>query len=114
MQYLGLGLDEKAVEAVSKWKFAPGTKDGQPVESQAQIEVNFRLIDKTRWRVQRVDQLTSNTSQQFNIEGVVNPHVADDAPSATATLTFYIDKEGTPFEIRVEKSSDDEWARDCH
>jgi periplasmic protein TonB len=41
---LGLGLDEKAIEAVNKWKFRPGVKNGQPVSVQATIEVNFRLL----------------------------------------------------------------------
>lgn len=40
---LGMGLDEKAIEAVKKWRFAPGTKDGVPVATQVNIEVNFRL-----------------------------------------------------------------------
>ncbi|MBM3769087.1 MAG: energy transducer TonB [Acidobacteria bacterium] len=41
---LGLGLDEKAIEAVAKWKFRPGFKDGKPVVVSASVEVNFRLL----------------------------------------------------------------------
>jgi len=40
---LGMGLDEKASEAVSKWRFAPALKDGRPVAVQISIEVVFRL-----------------------------------------------------------------------
>jgi periplasmic protein TonB len=40
---LGMGLDEKAIEAVWQWKFEPSMKDGHPVAVQVNVEVSFRL-----------------------------------------------------------------------
>ena len=41
---LGLGLDEKAIEAVQRWRFRPGLRHGKPVPVEAVVEVSFRLL----------------------------------------------------------------------
>jgi protein TonB len=41
---LGLGLDEKAIEAAMKWRFQPGTLNGKPVTTQAAIYMTFHLL----------------------------------------------------------------------
>jgi TonB family protein len=38
-------LNEKALEAVRRWRFQPGTKDGKPVQIEIEIEVEFHLND---------------------------------------------------------------------
>lgn len=40
---LGMGLDEKAIEAVKTWRFEPAMKDGHPVAVQIAVEVDFHL-----------------------------------------------------------------------
>ena len=41
---LGMGLDEKAMEAVQRWLFRPGTSKGVPVNVRAQVKVTFTLL----------------------------------------------------------------------
>ena len=41
---LGMGLDEKAVEAVKQYKFKPALMQGKPVPVEINIEVNFQLF----------------------------------------------------------------------
>jgi TonB family protein len=43
VRHLGMGLDEKAVEAVKQYKFKPATLQGKPVPVEVNIEVNFRI-----------------------------------------------------------------------
>ncbi len=41
---IGHGLDEAAIEAVRRCRFAPGTKDGKPVRVASQYQVSFSLL----------------------------------------------------------------------
>jgi periplasmic protein TonB len=43
VQRLGMGLDEKALEAVLKYRFKPAMRAGRPVPVAINVEVNFRL-----------------------------------------------------------------------
>jgi TonB family protein len=36
-------LDANAIEAVKKWKFAPGTREGRPHAVQMNLHINFKL-----------------------------------------------------------------------
>lgn len=44
---IGFGLDEQAQEAVSRWEFRPGRKDGKPVKTVTTVAVEFRIFRRT-------------------------------------------------------------------
>lgn len=44
MKSLGMGLDDKAREAVTQWKFKPGMIDGKPAAVQVLVDVHFALM----------------------------------------------------------------------
>jgi protein TonB len=41
---IGLGLDEKAMEAVRQYKFKPAMENGKPVVVEMNVEVNFQIF----------------------------------------------------------------------
>jgi periplasmic protein TonB len=45
---LGYGLDAKAIDAVRKWRFRPGMKNGVVVNTAASIEVRFGHTDNSQ------------------------------------------------------------------
>jgi len=40
---IGMGLDDKAIEAIRNWTFEPARKDGKPVAVKISIVVTFRI-----------------------------------------------------------------------
>jgi TonB family protein len=42
---LGMGLDEKAVEAVGRYRFKPAMKDRMPIPVRMNVEIDFHLVD---------------------------------------------------------------------
>jgi protein TonB len=44
VQGAGLGLDERAVDAVSRWRFRPAVAGDRPVVAPALVEVGFHLL----------------------------------------------------------------------
>jgi len=44
LQGLGMGLDEKALEAVRQYKFKPAMENGKPVKVEVNVEVNFQIF----------------------------------------------------------------------
>jgi TonB family protein len=108
---LGLGLDEKAIEAVGQWTFQPGMKDGQVVAVQATIEVNFRILNKRAKGDWHLDNISFKLPA-----GALRPHVlsakfpgASDAPDAFVTVSFEVDEHGKPVNLHADASSDPKW-----
>jgi TonB family protein len=108
---LGLGLDEKAIEAVSQWKFRPGMKDGEAVPVQATIEVNFRLLDnngRVGWHSNSITfKLPEGATRPRVVSTKFPGHPAD--AGFSVTVSFEVDERGRPVNLHADKASDPEW-----
>jgi len=57
-------IDQAAVEAVSKWRFEPAMKNGEPVSMWMEAEINFDISDK----LQRGEAITRDGKTEFQGE----------------------------------------------
>jgi protein TonB len=44
VQGLGMGLDEKAIEAVRQYRFRPAMENGKPVKVEVNVEIDFHIF----------------------------------------------------------------------
>jgi TonB family protein len=65
---LGLGLDEKAIEAVRTWRFEPARKDGQPVAVQINVEVAFRLYGNENSKISKLQKKANAGDPKAELE----------------------------------------------
>ena len=92
LQSIGLDLDEKAIEAVSAWEFAPGMKSGEPVNVAATIQVNFRLTNSNShlatWHLAKVQFESPGGVTRPAIETASDGGWAKDVIAALAKWKF--------------------------
>jgi TonB family protein len=104
---LGLGLDESAIETIKSWKFAPGTKDGQPVPVLIKVEANFRMLTaRTDWHTARCDFVVPAGASRPVMVQAEFPPASDRSRNADVVISFDVDEQGRPVNLRVESASD--------
>jgi len=57
---LGMGLDEKAVETIKKWRFEPGRRSGRPVPSYLTLNLEFKLVGQS---MEKILQLSAKAKE---------------------------------------------------
>lgn len=89
-QAVGMGLDDKAIEAVRQWRFTPAIKDGTPVAVQINVEVTFRLYASYSKKGPDLFQKASagDAKAQFEIAQILlsDPYLAKDDSKGFAFL----------------------------
>jgi len=78
---LGMGLDEKTIEAVRNWRFQPALKNGKPVAVQIAVEVEFHLYPNNTAKMAQLKKRASagEPKAEFELakvylEGKLLPH----------------------------------------
>jgi TonB family protein len=81
---LGSGLDENALAAVRSWRFSPAKQNGSPVDSIAQIDIDFRLAAAPRAEYDDVNRVEAGTSPP-GVVSRVEPQYTEEARQARLT-----------------------------
>jgi len=110
---VGMGLDEKAVEAVKQYKFKPAMEDGKPVLVELNVQVDFQIFDGPKAQMRPADFDPASAAPQQAAGGVTRPvlihqvfpefteQARKDKVSGIVTVNFLVDENGNPTHVRV-------------
>jgi TonB family protein len=79
---LGMGLDEKAIEAVRNWRFEPAQKDGKPIAVQINVEVAFRFHGKENKKILKLEEKANAGDARAELELSTNYFEGRDVPKS--------------------------------
>jgi TonB family protein len=122
LEPLGLGLDEKAMEAVKQWHFQPKQR------TKARIPVDFRLSTKqSRWHlVQAQFDNPPGTARPVFVDAVypigagLGPEAMEEGRLvvamgrlASARISFEVDEHGVPARLKILNASETVWGSEA-
>jgi TonB family protein len=84
---VGMGLDEKALEAVKQYIFQPAMENGKPVPVELNVEVNYQIIPQPK--------VLHSVPLELSDEARAN-HA-----SGTIVVAFIVDTDGNPQNVHV-------------
>jgi TonB family protein len=103
---LGLGLDEKAIEAVERWRFKPAMKGGKPVAVRVSVQVKFHLYnnppekpnplpaaEQNEFEIDPPDHFTQEQLAKLAVEwNTKTPYAREQIAELRAKCAPYVDK----------------------
>lgn len=128
VESVGLGLDEKAMEAVKRWSFRPAVTPDPRIKTVRQIHIDFRLPSKeSRWhligvRFQTPPGVSHPVFQKalYPIGAGIGPEAMEEGRVlvaigrlATVRLTFDVDEHGVPVNFRTQTASEPLWGSEA-
>jgi len=118
-------FEKPAIEAVRKWTFEPGKKEGKPIKAKLQVSLTFQHRDQPDGG-EEIVQLSGHVDQsklppEFRYDVAPKPHgiIAPVYPyellsaevNGSATVVIVVGLEGKPTEVAVSKATHPEFGQ---
>lgn len=84
---VGMGLDEKAVEAVKQYTFRPAMENAKPVAVRLNVQVNFQILDPPK--------------VLHSVPLELSPEAIQSRASGAIQVAFIVDKDGNAQNVHV-------------